>query len=139
MNSTACTNSYNPGLMPGLLEYAELVVDKILCSKLAIQENLFQHIEFKRRLNYQTQKASIQALFKDQISQNIQVGEEEVYQAFLQMLQILELKHLFFPDSAAAQLFYGKLNSGENFDSLARQVFQGIPPEKGGTDLGEVR
>ena len=62
-----------------------------------------------------------------------------MYQAFLQMSQIVELKHLFFTDSAAAQLFYGKLNSGENFGSLARQVFQGIPPEKGGTDLGEVR
>jgi hypothetical protein len=125
--------------IPGLQEYAELVIDKILCQQLALQENLFQRIEFKRRLNYQTQKASLQLLFKQQISQNIQVNEEELPQTLLQMSKILELKHLFTPDSVIAQILYDKLNSGENFDSLAKQIFRDVPPEKGGADLGEVR
>ncbi len=122
----------------GLQDYANLFIDKILCQKMAIQENLFEQPEYKKQLNYAKQKASIQALYRARVRDYLQVTDQEVNYAYQQMSRVLHLKHLFMPDSQQAAILYARLRKGENFDSLAKEIFKNVPPEKGGSDLGEV-
>jgi len=122
----------------GVQDYANLFIDKILCQKMAIQENLFDLPEYKKRINYEKRKASIRALYRAKVRDNLQVTDQEVYHAYQQISRVLHLKHLFVPDSQQAEILYARLSKGEKFDSLAKEVFKDVPPEKEGSDLGEV-
>lgn len=122
----------------GLQDYANLFIDKILCQKIAIQENLFEQPEYKKRLNYEKQKASIQALYRARVRNYLQVTDQEVNHAYQQMSRVLHVKHLFVTDSQQAEILYERLSKGESFDTLAKEIFKDVLPEKGGSDLGEV-
>lgn len=122
---------------PGLKEYLEVIIDKYLAEKLARQEGILDSLSYQRRLNFERQKSIIQAFYRKEISNKIQVSEDELRDAYYKMGIKLQVKHLFSPEKSQAENAYQALLKGVPFDSLADKFFMNVDPQRGGADLGE--
>ncbi len=122
----------------GLREFAEKIVDKILCEKLAQEDGVVDSIPFKQRLKFKRNETIIKLFYEDEVKSKVHVSETEIKNAFIRMSVKLHVKHLYTPNKLQAENLYHSLKAGVPFDTLANRVFAGIPPEQGGADLGIV-
>jgi hypothetical protein len=122
----------------GLKEYLDVLADKFLAEKLAQKEGILDNIHFKQQLDYQRKKAIIQSFYQREVVNNIEVTESELRDAYHKMGIQLHVKHLFTPDKYQAEDAFQTLESGVPFDTLAKDFFKNVDPEKGGADLGEI-
>ncbi len=142
----AFRNSYEvdpsfPGYLngnAGLREYLDFMIDKNLSDKLASRIGLIDNGFLKKQINYENKRAIIQAFYQQEVSDKVQVRDVELRDAFRKMGVRLHVKHLFAPDEASAQRIYNLLKQGVPFDTLSKQIFHEVDPQKGGADLGEV-
>lgn len=123
----------------GLREYAETLADEILSLKLARREGVVEEPRFQRYLSYCRQRAMVQALYRQEVADQIEISETELRAAYRKSLHVLHVRHLFAATKKQARDLYLKLQQGVPFDSLAQDVFVHVSPSSGGADLGEVR
>lgn len=122
----------------GLKEYAERIVDKILSEKLARKEGLLDSLPLRKHLTHQRNMAAIRALMRQEVTDRMEITEQEIRAAYQKMAVRIHVKHLFSPDKSTAETLYRSLQSGTSFDTLAEQVFAKVDPRRGGSDLGEI-
>jgi len=122
--------SYKTGL-EGLIEFADIQVDKLLSARMAEKDGLFEHSPYHELLAYKEQTATIRAYYSDLIHDRLQVTKQEIISAFKKMSARIHLKHLFTEREQEAWELRQNLSNGVPFDTLARQIFTGYDRQSG--------
>ncbi len=90
----------------------------------------------KKRLQWTEEKAMREQLFKEVVSQQVQVTEAELRQAFAKRNVELTARHLFVPTLTEAQALRERLLAGETFFDLAAEVYSDEEMAANGGSLG---
>ncbi|MBD3223243.1 MAG: hypothetical protein GF313_00825 [Caldithrix sp.] len=92
---------------------------------------------YQKRLEW-NRRQTILAYLKDrEIYQNIQVTEEDLRTAFYRLNQKVTARHLYAPSREKAHRLYERLQNGETFASLAKEVYSDAKLRDSGGYLGQ--
>lgn len=72
-----------------------------------------------------------------EILDGLEVDTREVIEVFLRFNSVLRASHLYAASKEEAHILYERLQNGEKFEDLAREVFQSPYLKENGGDLGE--
>ena len=112
------------------------MVNELLLRYYDDNSEIFNNPEYNREINW-AKKQTVLAFLKDrEIYAKIEVGEGELREAFKQMNEKLELRHLYANTEEEAEKLYERLLNGEDFNSLAKEVFTDSTLKNNGGYLG---
>ena len=117
--------SYKSGT-EGLQEFAEELAAKILAKELAEEEGIFDKQAAKYALDYRQKTAAIRCFYQEQIENEIEVSQDEMKSAFMNMSARVQLKQLFLAKEKDALYYHDLLKKSIPFDTLAAQVFKDL-------------
>ncbi len=89
---------------------------------------------------YKKEEIKARVLTEEYLNQvvlaDIDVKPEEVNEYFVRFNTTLKASHLYAPDLETANTLYNRLQAGERFEDLAKEVFQNSYLAKNGGDIG---
>lgn len=91
----------------------------------------------QKQLGMIQRKAMAEEYLKREVLDNIGVNESDLQTLFLRFNSKVRASHLYAPDLESANQLYERLQNGESFDVLAKEVFQNAYLANNGGDLGE--
>jgi parvulin-like peptidyl-prolyl isomerase len=92
-------------------------------------EAMYRRERIERKVNME----EFERLF---IHRNVSVSEQDLRILFNRLNTTLRASHLFFQSRAMADSAYARLNQGESFSDLAREVFRNPALAENGGDIG---
>ncbi|GAB4328110.1 MAG: hypothetical protein Kow0037_02200 [Calditrichia bacterium] len=140
-NSFALFPQYQPNSSQkeARLQQIHFMAERILMAKAAEREKMDQWPETKARLEYIKRKETLQLLHKKEILDKIQLSDQEAWEEYRRSNIEVRLRHLFAETEEKAQQYYTRLQNGEPFEKLAREVFLDSTLAANGGDLGFVK
>ncbi len=121
-----------PALRDELFRY----IDYYLSYKKGMKEGLTKDTLFVKAVNWEKRQAILRQLYREVVSSQVEISEEELRKEFYLCNINVHVKHLFSPDSSQIRQWYRQLKSGANFDSLAQIAFNDTLLSQNGGDLG---
>jgi parvulin-like peptidyl-prolyl isomerase len=99
------------------------MIGEIILTSFDNNEKIYSHPDYKNEIEW-IKKQTILAYLKDQdIYAKIRVSDKEIRQTFLNVNEKITARHLYAPTEKEAYTLYNLLNSGKDFNTLARNVF----------------
>ncbi|GIV59409.1 MAG: hypothetical protein KatS3mg043_0498 [Rhodothermaceae bacterium] len=130
-------------LQTGLKDDARLrdgFLQRLITTKLVVREARDAGIEQEEGFRFFREKARRKLLveaFADRVLfDTIRVTEAELAEVFVRMNTQLRARHLYAPTRETAEALYARLQAGESFETLAREVFADTTLARNGGDLG---
>lgn len=125
--------------LPALTDELYNLINQLIALKKAEAEKLTQDSIFMAAVNWERRQAMLRQLFREVVSSQIIITEDELRQAYLKNSSQLHVRHLFSKDRQQAEEWHDKLLQGEAFSKLARQAFSDSILAEAGGDLGWVK
>lgn len=117
-------------------EIINSIIGDIILNQFDNNEKIYTNPDYKNDVEW-VKKQAILAYLKDQeIYANIKVSDLEIRQAFLRVNEKIAARHLYSPTEEEAWSLYNQLNSGKDFNFLAKQVFTDTVLQNNGGYLG---
>ncbi len=111
-------------------------IDSYLTYLRAQRDGLLQDSLFVRALRWEQRQAILRQLYREVVSKQIQISEDDLRREYFAANVAVHVKHLFTPDSLQAGEWYRALLQGASWDSLARLAFRDTILARNGGDLG---
>jgi len=115
----------------------EIITWKLLASK-ASESGLDNDEIFQYKCNAYNDKVLRELHFQHQIKPQIQINDNELREVYSFITQQRHVKHLFFKSIKVADIYYGRLNNSEDWNTIAREVFPDTDLATSGGDLGWI-
>ena len=123
---------------PALRDELDKYIDHYLAYRRARKEGLLADSTFRKIYQWELRSAMLRQLYRRKVDARISFTDQELRQAYLKFNTRLHVRHLFAPDSQEAVLLYERLQQGESFETLAKQVFHDTLLARNGGDLGWI-
>lgn len=91
----------------------------------------------QKQLGMIQRKVMAEEYLKREVLDNIGVNEDDLQTLFLRFNTKVRASHLYAPDLESANKLYERLQNGEDFEKLAKEVFQNAYLANNGGDVGE--
>jgi parvulin-like peptidyl-prolyl isomerase len=125
--------------MDALKDQLDTYIDRILATKKAEKENIWEDPVYVRAYNWEKHQAMLRQLYREMVEKSVKVSEEETRQEYIALNMEVNIRHLFSKNEASAEELYQQLQKGEGFENLALQVFQDTILSKNGGNLGWLK
>jgi parvulin-like peptidyl-prolyl isomerase len=94
--------------------------------------------EIRDRLNYIGERETIRAYIQKKFLSRIELSPLEIQQALQNLEKTVRIQHLFVEDRQQAVSLEERLENGEKFNDLAREIYSNPDLKNNGGDLGYV-
>ncbi len=115
----------------------EIITWKLLASE-AIKSGLDDDKKYRYKCDAHNDKVLRELHFQHQIGPQIQIDEYELKEVYAFITQQRYVKHLFFKSLEDADIHYRRLTNGEEWNTVAREVFPDTDLAMSGGDLGWI-
>jgi len=113
-------------------------IDRVLAWERIKDDAIYTDTLFQRAIRWEKRQAMLRQLYRDVVSDEINVTEEEIRQEMGSSLSRVRVRHLFTTDRSRAEAWYQALHSGQDFTVLAQEAFQDSVLAENGGDLGWI-
>lgn len=112
------------------------MINEILLLKFDENKNILENLEYKKELKW-AEKQTLLAFLKDrEIYAKMKVTEDQLRDAFFKTNLKISARHLFSETEEEANALYQLLHTGQDFSTLAKQVFTDSTLRNNGGYLG---
>ena len=119
--------------------FLETLVQEKLLALEGFRRGLDQDERVRIPLRWYKEKAVRQALYRKVVRDRVVLSEAELRQGFLRLKTRVRVRHLPARTLEAARALRRRLQAGETFEQLAREVFKDTTLAQNGGDLGYIR
>lgn len=117
----------------------QFMIDEIMCYLAAEQSGLRDDPLVQKRVRYIKEQELIKAYIQKNFLDKVELAPEQLHQALSRLARKVRVRHLFVPDLEQAKLLESRLQAGESFEELAREVFSDSRLQASGGDLGYLQ
>lgn len=117
----------------------QFMVDEIMYYLAAEQSGLSDDPLVQKRVRYIKEQELIKAYIQKKFLEQVELAPEELHQALSRLDRKVRVRHLFVPDLEQAKFLESRLQAGESFEKLAREVFSDSRLQASGGDLGYLQ
>ncbi len=126
--------------LPALNAELQKMIDQVLALNKAQREGLVNDPAIGRAFRWEEKQAMLRALYREIISGQIKISEDDLREAYMKKNEMVHVRHLFTKDRATAEKWYENLKKGKtDFKELAAQAFKDTSLAKNGGDLGWIK
>lgn len=102
------------------------------------EAELDQDVLIQKRISYIKNQETIKAYLNKAIFRNIEITDEELLEAFAKFDKKIRVRHLSASSLVAAKELKNRLDNGEKFSSLAKEIYRSSELVETGGDLGFI-
>ncbi len=124
--------------LPALYGSLDAYIDRVMAWERLKDDKISSDTLFNRAIRWEKRQAMLRQLYRDVVSNKIDVTEEEIMQEIQGSRTRVHLRHLFSTDLSRTEAWYQELQSGQDFNVVAREAFQDSVLAENGGDLGWV-
>ena len=116
--------------------HLDLLIEKKLFSQEGRRHGFHKSEHVNKVTNWVEREEMLKELYAREIRGKVNVSEEEIQQRFLQGMESVHVRHLFFSTEKQALEAKSLLNNGVSFHAIAAQTFKDSLLRQNGGDLG---
>lgn len=119
-------------------QHLEHMIDNLYLYLAARADSLDRSPDVQKKLDYVRRREVLKYLYLKDVLERIPVSEEEAWEEYKRAHIQVRLRHLFAETREEAEALYRRLQQGESWEALAREVFHDSTLAANGGDLGFV-
>lgn len=112
------------------------MINEVLLLHYDDNESIYNRLDYQKELKWTKNQVLLGYLKDQEVFAKLTATEEEVRVAFLRSNQKIAARHLYAPTLKEANNLYDRLQNGESFDDLAKEVFTDTTLKNNGGFLG---
>ena len=102
--------------------HLQSLIEKKLLTIAGLEDSLDKEEDVQRLLRWYEKEAVIRELYRQQISNRVEVTEDEVREGYLLLNERLLLRQILLPSESEAEELYRRSQNGETFEQLATDL-----------------
>ncbi len=118
------------------LMFLQSLIDEYLLLKWADSTGMTNDVFHRQNMDEIEQQLLLNKLYEHQIKSKIKISDQELRQLYKWSKIRIHTRHLFARDAETSDMLYQRLQAGESWDSLAKEIFQDPILANNGGDIG---